>query len=83
MSAHERVREKGPLGTGSGAQPRTSCHCSLLPWLQVSCGPSGVRRFVPVGEEEEMKGVGVLTRGKAQTGSFITYLVLLIFWAWS
>ena len=31
--AHWEVREKGALGSGSGGQPGTSCHCLLPPWL--------------------------------------------------
>ena len=42
-----------------------SCHCPLLPWLQVLWGPLEFRRCMPAGEgEEEGKGIGVLREGE-------------------
>ena len=36
-ATRERMSEKKEaLETGSGGQPKMSCHCPLLPWLQVS-----------------------------------------------
>ena len=36
--------EEGPLETGSGSWPRTSCRCLLLPWRQVSWRTLELRR---------------------------------------
>lgn len=66
--------EKGPRGQVRG-EPGMSCCCTLLPWLQASWGPLGLRRWFLCGRkrgENRGKGmVGCAPRRRARAGSFV------------